>query len=297
MKHIHLSAIVVIMLWSCASKKDEADASGTFEATETIISSEANGKILQFNINEGDQVKAGQVMGYIDSTQLHLTRLQLMQSQKAVLTGRPDIKSQTEAFETELENAKSDKQRVENLVKGEMASQKQLDDANTRIAVIQSKITALKSQLGTSSSALDEQGRTIGVQLAQLEDQLRKCRIVNPVDGSILTKYAETFEMTMIGKPLYKVADLSSIILRCYITGEQLSKIKTGQKVKVTTTKEKENTKVYEGTIEWISDKAEFTPKTIQTTDERANLVYAIKIRVKNDGYLKIGMYGDIKFE
>jgi HlyD family secretion protein len=165
------------ILFSCTAKNETADATGSFEAIETIVSAEANGKLLQFNINEGDEVKAGQVVGYIDSTQLHLTRLQLQQSQKAVLSGKPDIKTQLEALESELDNAKADKKRIENLVKGEVASQKQLDDADTRIAVLQSKIAAQKSQLNTSTSSLDEQARTINLQLAQVEDQLSKCKI------------------------------------------------------------------------------------------------------------------------
>jgi len=251
---------------------------------------------LLFGINEGDQVKAGQLIGYIDSTQLYLTRLQLLQSQKAVLSGRPDINTQLEALQRELDNANADKQRIENLVKGEVASQKQLDDANTRIAVLQSKIAAQKSQLGTSTSTLNEQARTINLQLAQIEDQLRKCKILNPISGTILSTYVNPFEMTTAGKPLYKVADLSTIELKAYITQDQFSKIRVGQRVKVLVDAEVGSMKTYDGTISWINNKAEFTPKTIQTKDERANLVYAIKAQVKNDGLLKIGMYGEVKF-
>jgi HlyD family secretion protein len=289
-------AILAFLLLSCTAKNEMADASGSFEATETIISAEANGKLLQFNASEGEEVKAGQLMGYIDSTQLYLTRLQLLQNQKAVLSGRPDIKTQLEALEQELDNATADKQRIQNLVKGEVASQKQLDDANTRIAVLQSKIAAQKSSLGTSTTTLNEQARTITLQLAQIEDQLRKCRILNPISGTILSTYVNPFEMTAAGKPLYKVADLSTIELKAYITEDQFSKIKVGQRVKVGADAEGGNMKTYEGTIRWINSKAEFTPKTIQTKDERANLVYAIKVRVKNDGLLKIGMYGEVTF-
>lgn len=284
------------LLFSCTAKDEPADATGSFEAIETIISAEANGKLLQFDISEGDEVKAGQLVGYIDSTQLYLTRLQLLQSQKAVLSGRPDINTQLEALQRELENANADKQRIENLVKGEVASQKQLDDANTRIAVLQSKIAAQKSQLGTSTSTLTEQARTISLQLAQVEDQLGKCRIVNPVAGTILSTYVNPFEMTAAGKPLYKVADLSTIELKAYITQDQFSKIKVGQPVKVLVDAEAGKMKTYDGAISWINSKAEFTPKTIQTKDERANLVYAIKVRLKNDGLLKIGMYGEVRF-
>jgi HlyD family secretion protein len=285
-----------LLLFSCTPKNETADATGSFEAIETIISSEASGKLMQFTAHEGDEVKEGQQIGYIDSTQLHLTRLQLLQSQKALLSGRPDINTQLEALESELDNATADKKRIENLVKGEVASQKQLEDANTRIAVLRSKIAAQKSMLNTSTTNLNEQARTVNLQLAQIEDQLRKCKILNPVSGTILSTYVNAFEMTMVGKPLYKVTDLSTIELRAYITQDQFSKIKVGQPAKVLVDAETGNMKTYEGSISWINSKAEFTPKTIQTKDERANLVYAIKVSVKNDGLLKIGMYGEVKF-
>jgi HlyD family secretion protein len=296
MKQIIKLTILGFLLFSCAAKNETADATGSFEAIETIISAEATGKLLKFDINEGDEVKAGELIGYIDSMQMHLTRLQLQQSQKALLSGRPDINTQLEALQRELDNATADKQRIENLVKGNVASQKQLDDANTRIAVLQSKIAAQKSQLGTSTSTLNEQARTISLQLAQVEDQLRKCKILNPVSGTILSTYVNPFEMTAAGKPLYKVADLSTVELKAYITQDQFSKIKVSQPVKILVDAEAGNMKTYDGTIAWINSKAEFTPKTIQTKDERANLVYAIKVRVKNDGLLKIGMYGEVKF-
>ncbi|MBK9730350.1 MAG: HlyD family efflux transporter periplasmic adaptor subunit [Chitinophagaceae bacterium] len=287
---------ISVLLFSCKNENSNHDASGTFEATETIISAEATGKILAFDISEGDVIKQGQQVGYIDSTQLHLSKMQLTQSQKAILSGRPDVKTQIEALQNELDNAVIDKKRMENLVKGEVASQKQLDDANTRIAVLQSKIAAQKSVLHTTTTTLDEQGNTVQTQLAQVEDQLRKCRIINPVNGTVLTKYANTFEMTAAGKPLYKIADLTVIELRAYITNDQFANIKLGQKVKVNVDDGNDKLRSYDGTIDWINNKAEFTPKSIQTKDERANMVYAIKIRVQNDGLLKIGMYGEVVF-
>ena len=287
-------AIALIALTGCDNGNNKHDASGTFEATETIISAEANGKIMMLSVNEGDELKAGQVLGYIDSTQLHFTKLQLQQNQKAILSGKPDIKTQLEALERELDNALADKKRIENLVKGEVASQKQLDDANTRIAVIKAKIDAQKSMLNTTTSTINEQSRTIAVQLAQVEDQLKKCKIVNPVAGTVLATYAEQFEMTAAGRPLYKVADLSTINLKAYITSDQFALLKLGQPVKVQVDAQKGESKTYEGVVEWINSKAEFTPKTIQTKNERANLVYAIKVKVKNDGLLKIGMYGEV---
>lgn len=285
-----------VLLTSCNSNKNNHDASGTFEAVETIVSSEASGKILEFNLDEGDELKQGARIGYIDSTQLHLQRLQLIQNKKAILSSTPDSKTQIEVLQKELENAQSDKKRIENLVKGEVASQKQLDDINTKIAVLQSKISALKSELGTRTSTIHEQSNTVNVQLAQITDQLRKCTIINPINGTVLTKYAEANEMAPAGKPLYKIADLSTLILRAYVTGNQFANLKLNQKVTVLIDSSKNEYKEYEGVIEWISNKAEFTPKTIQTKEERANLVYAVKIRVKNDGLLKIGMYADVKF-
>ncbi len=284
------------LFFSCKNNGLESDASGTFEATETVISAEAAGKILAFDIDEGDVLTAAQTIGYIDSTQLYLSKLQLQQNQKAILSGRPDTKVQLEALQKELDNALSDKQRIENLVKGNVASQKQLDDANTRIAILQSKIAATKSTLTTTTSTINEQSGTVAIQLASVEDQLRKCRIVNPVNGTVLTKYANAFEVTAPGKPLYKIADLTEMYLRAYITADQFAKAKIGDKVKVSIDAAEGNSKEYEGVVEWISNKSEFTPKTIQTKDERANLVYAMKIRVKNDGLIKIGMYGEVKF-
>lgn len=284
------------LIFSCGTEDKQADASGSFEAVETIISAEASGKILSFSISEGDLLKPGQPVGYIDSTQLYLTKLQLIQSRKAILSGRPDVKAQLESLEKELSNAIDDQKRIQNLVKGEVASQKQLDDANTRVAVLQSRIDAQKSSLNTSSTALTEQGNTVEVELAQVNDQLRKCKIINPVNGTVLSKYAEQSEMTAPGKALYKIADLSTIILRAYISGNQLPLVKFNQKVKVLTDDGNGGFKETEGTISWINDKAEFTPKTIQTKDERANMVYAVKINVKNDGSYKIGMYGEVRF-
>jgi HlyD family secretion protein len=288
--------VLLFSIISCKEKTNNYDASGSFEATETIIAAEASGKILQLNIEEGQVLDSGQLIGFIDSTQLHLTKQQLVQSKKAILSGRPEAKVQVEALRDELANAKLDRERTARLVAGGVASQKQLDDADSKITTLQSKIAAQESSLQTTTSSITEQGSTVDAQMREINDQLKKSVIINPVKGTVLTKYAEQFEMAALGKPLYKIADLSTIILRVYITGDQLQQIKIGEKLNVFTDDGKGGYKETEGLITWISDRSEFTPKTIQTKNERANLVYAVKVSVKNDGYLKLGMYGEVRW-
>jgi HlyD family secretion protein len=296
MKSSSFCILALLFIFSCNSGNDKFDATGTFEATEVIVSSEASGKLIAFNLEEGQALKEGQIIGAIDSTQLYLSRLQLRENQKAVLAGKPDITTQVQATKREIENTLVEKTRVENLVRGEVASQKQLDDINTKLAVLESRLAAQQSSLKTTTSSLTEQSNAINVQMMMVDDQLRKCTIVNPVEGTVLTKYAMQNEVTLPGKALYKIADLSTLILRAYVSGNQLPQFKLGQTVDVLVDAPEGEYKTYKGTITWVSDKAEFTPKTIQTKDERANLVYAIKISVKNDGYLKLGMYGEVKF-
>ncbi|KAF2333990.1 HlyD family secretion protein [Flavobacterium nitrogenifigens] len=296
MKKIKLLYFLIpaIFMFSCNNKENDFDASGSFEAVETILSAEANGQILQLNVEEGQQLEAGQKVGFIDSTQLAINKMQLRQNEKAILSGRPQIQIQTESLKRQLDNVILDRNRTEKLVKGGVASQKQLDDINSKVAALQSQIKAQKSSLETTTENLTQQGNTVGVQLKGIEDQLSKSMIVNPIKGTVLAKYAEQYEMAVIGKPLYKIANLETLDLRAYITGTQLPQIKIGQQVKVRIDQGEKKYKEYQGTIAWISDKSEFSPKTIPTKDERANLVYAIKVRVKNDGYLKIGMYGEV---
>ncbi|KAF2079795.1 HlyD family secretion protein [Flavobacterium sharifuzzamanii] len=296
MKKIKLLYFLIpaIFMFSCNNKENDFDASGSFEAVETILSAEANGQILQLNVEEGQQLEAGQKVGFIDSTQLSINKMQLRQNEKAILSGRPQIQIQTESLKRQLDNAILDRNRTEKLVKGGVASQKQLDDINSKVAALQAQIKAQKSSLETTTENLNQQGNTVGVQLKGIEDQLSKSVIVNPIKGTVLAKYAEQYEMAVIGKPLYKIANLETLDLRAYITGTQLPQIKIGQQVKVRIDEGEKKYKEYQGAIAWISNKSEFSPKTIPTKDERANLVYAIKVRVKNDGYLKIGMYGEV---
>jgi len=287
---------IVLLLSSCTSKQNIYDASGTFEAVETIISAEANGTILALDIHEGQQLRAGQRVGYIDSTQLYLKKRQLQSQIGAMLSKRPNIAVQVAALHEQLEQAVREQQRIANMVKADAATPKQLDDANAQVAIIKKQIAAQESALGITSSSITREASPLEIQIAQLEDQLAKSRIVNPVDGTVLVKYAEANEMATVGKPLYKIADLSTIILRAYVTGPQYAQLRLNQEVTVLVDAADGGYREHTGVIEWVSDKAEFTPKTIQTKDERENLVYATKIRVKNDGSLKIGMYGEVRF-
>ena len=288
--------IAALLLGACSGNKDQYDASGTFEAVETIVSAEATGVIKKFTVEEGVDLTENQVVGYIDSTQLYLRKKQLQAQINAVLSKRPNVAAQIAALQEQLKQAEREQQRVTNLLKADAATQKQLDDVTAQVSIIKKQIEAQESSLGITSRSISEESSPLTIQIAQLNDQLAKSKIVNEVQGTVLTKYAEANEMTAIGKPLYKIADLSMITLRAYVTGDQLPSLKLDQDVTVLVDAAEGKQKEYTGSIQWISNKAEFTPKTIQTKDERANLVYAVKIRVKNDGLIKIGMYGEVKF-
>ncbi len=292
-----VAAGMITLLAACGNNKISFDASGSFEAEETIISAEATGTIKQFEISEGQTLQAGQLIGYIDSTQLFLRKKQLMAQARATASRTPDIQAQLAALQSQLSTAQREKTRITNLVSGDAVPRKQLDDINAQIDVLHKQIAAQKSSLDISAESINKEVVPLEAQIEQLNDQLSKCRIINAANGTVLAKYAEANEMTTIGKPLYKIADLSNIMLRVYVTGEQLPGLKLNQKVKVLTDNGKGAYKETEGIITWISDKSEFTPKTIQTKNERADMVYAVKVKVKNDGTYKIGMYGEIKFQ
>lgn len=291
-----LGLILTLTISSCGKAKSDADAFGTFEATEVIVSAEATGRILSFNVEEGQVLTANQLLGAIDSTQLYLRKQQILSSKKALLSRRPDIKKQIAAIEQQIATAKTEHKRFQNLVKANAANQKQLDDINAQIALLEKQLDAQKTTLVTGNEGINNDSEGISLQISQLDDQLRKCSITSPIAGTVLVKYAEMGEVAAPGKALFKIADTDNMILRAYVTADQLTKLKIGQKVKVTTDFGKDDTKEYTGTLAWISSKSEFTPKTIQTRDERANLVYAVKINVRNNGLLKIGMYGEVSF-
>jgi len=291
-----LALAIVITFSACGKSDSEYDAAGTFEAIEITVSSEAMGKIISFDLTEGQEVAENQLVGAIDSTQLYLKKKQLLASGKALISRKPDTRKQLAAVEQQIETAKTEKKRIQNLVQANAVNQKQLDDVNAQIAVLEKQQAALKSTLDLTTSSLTGEEEALQLQIAQIEDQLQKCHIASPISGTVLTKYAEAGELAAPGKALFKVADTKNIILRAYISSDQLSQLKIGQKVQVFSDLGEKDSKQYEGIINWIASKAEFTPKTIQTRDERANLVYAVKIAVKNDGLIKIGMYGNVKF-
>lgn len=298
MKRLTIIAVAVaVALPSCNRNQSEHDASGTFEATEIIVSAEASGKIEDLNITEGDYLSKDQYIGYIDTVQLHLKKLQLQATTKAVSVKRPDVSLQIAATKDQIAKAELDKKRFENMFRDGAATQKQVDDVNAQLAVLKSTLAAQQNTLTTSVNSLNQESSVYEIQVAQIEDQLRKSRIINPVEGTVLNKYVEVKEMTAPGKPLYRIADTKRLFLRAYVVSNQLSEIKIGQEATVYINTSGSEQKTYKGTISWISDKAEFTPKTIQTKDERQNLVYAVKIAVENtDGMIKIGMYGDVDF-
>lgn len=292
-----LIAIALLSLAACNRGNSDFDATGTFEATEILVSSEANGKIMELNIEEGDRLDAGALIGYVDSTQLYLKKMQLSAGLRSVDIRKPDIRKQIAALEQQIATARTEQQRMENLVKAKAGNQKQVDDIVNNIKYLQKQLDAQYSTLNKTTGGADAEAEGILYQIMQLDDQLQKSRIVNPQAGTVLVKYAEPGEVTAAGKPLYKIADTDLLYLRAYITSDQLSTLKQGQTVRVFADYGENDRREYPGTITWISDKSEFTPKGIQTKDERANLVYAIKIAVKNDGYLKIGQYGETVFE
>lgn len=288
--------LLAICLAACGSKEKEYDATGTFEATEVTVSAEQSGALLRFALDEGDNIKAGSEVGLIDTTQIWLKLRQADATKTVYQSQKPDLEKQIAATRQQLENAQAEKKRYQELVSDGAAPSKMLDDATNQVKVLQRQLDALVSTLNTQLSTLNSQLSTVDVQKNQLWDQLRKCHIVAPISGTVLEKYVEQGEFAVTGKPLFKMGDTHNMYMRAYVTTAQLQNVKVGQKVKVFADFGNEQRKEYAGTVSWISSRSEFTPKTILTDDERADLVYAVKIAVKNDGAIKIGMYGEVKF-
>lgn len=297
---LFLPAIAALLLAGACKSEQTFDASGAFEAEETVISSQAQGVILRLDVEEGDVLDSGAEVGCVDTTDLALTREQLLARIEALTARKPETAVQLAALQEQLATAEHERDRLAHLVAGDAATPKQLDDATAQVAVLQRQIAAQRSTLRTSTDGLDKEARALAVQVEQTDDRLRRCHIVNPVRGTVLTKYARANEVTAPGQPLYRIADLSHMTLRVYISGQQLPEVRIGRRVSVYTDAGSKGSDMHraEGTVTWISDRAEFTPKTIQTRDERADLVYAVKVRVPNpDGRYKMGMYGEITFD
>jgi len=303
-------SMLFAFLAGCNLNNKVSDASGTFEADEVVVSSEVPGKIISLNLEEGSILAKDSIVGIIDSVPLQLQKAQVEATIGALSQKTLDVKPQIKLLQDQisvqkiqLDNALHEKARTERLIKADAATTKQLDDINTQIDVLKKQIDVNQQQIkvqetttGTQNSSVLSEYKPLQKSVAQIEDQLKRTNIINPINGTVLTKYAMAGEVTSAGKALYKIADLSVLTLRVYITGTQLAQVKLNQHVNVLVDSSADKYKQYSGVITMISDKAEFTPKTIQTKDERANLVYAIKIHVKNGGYLKIGMYGEVKF-
>jgi len=309
--HSFALQLLVLLLSACQPSAPKADAYGNFEADERIVSAEASGRILTMNIEEGQTLKAGVEVGAIDSVQLVLKREQLQAAIQAVAAKSPAIRAQLAVFDKQMASVRQqlatldrEKHRLENLVKNDAATPKQLDDLNAQVELAQRQMDVLLEQQSATDAALSTQKGgllaeivPLQKQIAQLDDQIAKCRIASPTDGTVLVKYAETGEVTTFGKPLFKIADLNTMTLRAYLAGDQLGAVNVGQQVKIAIDAEGGAQREFAGRVTWVSPKAEFTPKIVQTKEERVNLVYAVKINVPNpDGMLKIGMPGEVRF-
>jgi len=291
----YILAVAALMLAACGNNEKEYDATGTFETTETTVFAEQSGTLMSFSVNEGDETDASVEVGLIDTTQIWLKIQQLDATKKVYNSQKPDMEAQIATTQQQLLKAQQEEQRYKELVTDGAAPSKMLDDASSNVKVLQKQLAAQQSALATSTRSLDKQSDMVDVQVRQLRDQLRKCHIVTPAKGTVLEKYVERGEFVAAGKPLFKIGDTQNMFMRAYVTSVQLQHIKLGQKVKVFADYGDGQKKEYEGTVTWISSRSEFTPKTILTDDERADLVYAVKIAIKNDGYVKIGMYGKVK--
>lgn len=296
MKKIIGLAAVAMMLHGCGNKENEFDATGVFEATETTVYAEQSGALMTFYVEEGDVISNGKEVGLIDTTQLWLKIQQTEATRSVYESQKPELEKQIAATRQQLAKAKQDRQRYKELVADGAAPSKMLDDASSQVEVLQRQLDAQISSLSVSTNALNKQMEATNVQADQLRDQLRKCHILTPTKGTVLEKYVEKGEFVATGKPLFKMADTAEMFLRAYVTSAQLKDIKVGQKATVYADYGNGEKREYQGKVTWISSRSEFTPKTILTNDERADLVYAVKMAIKGDGYVKIGMYGEVIF-
>jgi len=284
----------LILFFGCGNDEYDADAYGNFESDEVVISSEVNGKLVAFDVQEGDHLARESHVGLVDTAQLYFQRMQLQASIVAIQNKTMDIQSELNVWKERKKNLQRELHRLESLLKGDVATQKQVDDLQGEIEVVERQIIATETRLKKSNNGILSEIEPLQWQIKRIRDQIKKSQIVNPIDGTILAKYVEQNEIVMLGKPLFKIADLETVFLRAYLTEPQLASISLGKKVEVSIDDGKQN-REYEGLITWISDVAEFTPKVIQTREERANLVYAMKVKVLNDGSIKLGMPGEVR--
>lgn len=294
--YLFLGLGLSFVLSACGNNDIAYDASGVFETTEIIVSAQTTGELLSFTVEEGMNVEADEKLGYVDTLQLALKKKQLTATLAATDSKWLDEKRQSASLRQQIINLQRERKRFGDLLEADAATEKQVDELDYQIDVLKRQLSATEEQLNSHNKSLDGQCLSLEAQLAQLEDQIEKSVVSSPVSGTVISKYAEPGEFVQPGKFLFKVANLEKMKLRIYITADQLTMLKIGQKVKVYADKGQDERQEYEGVVSWISDKAEFTPKTIQTRDERANLVYAVKVSVRNDGFIKRGMYGDVKF-
>jgi HlyD family secretion protein len=280
-----ITLLLLASLFSCNKNNDKADGYGNFEATEVTISAEANGKIEYLKLEEGDILEPKIQVGLIDTTQLYFNKQQLLASKSTVYSKSANVLSQIKVLQEQLKTAQIEKKRIQNMFAENAATKRQVDEIDGKVSVIQEQIKSVQTQ----NAPIVNEVKSIDVQIEKINDQIQKSKIINPIKGTVLSKYAEPNEVTAFGKPIYKIADISEMTLRVYVSETQLSSIKVGQKVSVKIDTDAAM-KSLPGTISWIASSAEFTPKIIQTKEERVNLVYAVKVNVKNDGSLKIGM-------
>ena len=325
MKRFSIMTVALLLLTACGNKEKSYDATGTFEATEVTVSAKSTGELQRFDVTEGQEIDQNAVVGSIDAYQLKLQRQQLENTKEqlkankkqlnatrgATTSKQLDLEKQVASIRQQIANAQRERQRYTELVNDGAVPRKQLDDINYQIKVLEKQLAATQDQIRSNNASLKEQSQGITAQMegidaqqltvesqkAQLDDQIANTDIKAPITGSVLEKYVECGEYVTVGKPLFKMADTQNMFIRAYVTSAQLKDIKVGQKVKVMADYGKGEKKTYDGTVTWISSRSEFTPKTIVTDDERADLVYAVKISFKNDGYVKIGMYGEVKFQ
>ena len=286
---------MTLILSACGTKTGQYDASGVFETVEVMVSAQANGELITFNVMEGQNVKANAPLGYIDTTQLYLRKMQLIASVKAVESRQLNVARQIAAIRQQIANQRNEQRRLESLVQANAANQKQLDDINAHIELLERQLEAQTETIENSNRSISCETMSLAMQIAQIDDQIKRSVIASPIDGTVLARYAHWGELATPGRPLFKVGDIENMFLRVYIAADQLTSLKIGQQAAIFADYGKSDRREYAGTITWISDRAEFTPKTIQTRDERANLAYAVKVALKNDGYIKRGMYGELR--